>query len=130
MDQTKRGKNIRVPAAALPELESLREKMSRVTSLGGVAVQQPRVKLGDGMVIGWALAMCNFLMNERFSVVDRYDFADKFFDQLEPHLADFADRTPDEIKAHIRMLAAASAELGGYNTADTLRAAKHEGSVS
>ena len=94
MVRIKKGKNVRLPEAALPELEALREKMGRVTHIGGMLVNPPPVKLGDGLVISWALAMTNYLMNPKFSVIDTDNFTDRFFEQLEPNLADLASCTP------------------------------------
>ena len=126
MARIKRGKNIRLPESVLPMLEELREKMRRTTHIGGMLIN-PIVKLGDGVVVGWALAMTNYLMNPRFSVIDREDFAEKFDKQLAPHLAELANCTDDERKTRIGLLVAAAAEVGGYNTSETLRAATPEG---
>ena len=118
----KSGRTVRLPESALAVLEELRDKMKRTTHIGGMLVN-PIVKLGDGVVLSWALAMTNYLMNPRFSVIDREEFADKFDKQLEPHLAELANCTPEERKARIGLLVAAASEGGGYNTSETLRAA-------
>ena len=126
MFRAKKGKHVRLPEAALPELESLREKMSRVTHIRGVMVS-PVVKLGDGAVISWALAMTNYLMNPKFSVIDTEDFSERFMEKLDTVLADSENCTKDERLTRIRMAVAASSAVGGYNTDDTLRAAATEG---
>ena len=60
MSRKQKGKNIRVPEQVIPLLEALREKMKRTTTVGGMMVN-PAVNLGDGLVVGWALALADFL---------------------------------------------------------------------
>ena len=62
MTRIKKGKNIRIPEAVIPMLEDLRDKMKRTTHVGGMVIN-PILKLGDGVVVGWALAMTNYIMN-------------------------------------------------------------------
>ena len=126
MARIKRGKNIRVPEAALHLVEALREKLGRVSHIQGVRVD-PIVKLGDGAVIAWALAMTNHLMNPKFSVIDIEDFSERFMEKLDAVLADSENCTKDELVARIRMAVAASSAVGGYNTDDALRGSTPEG---
>ena len=76
----------------------------------------PVVKLGDGAVISWALAMTNYLMNPKFSVIDTEDFSERFMEKLDTVLADSENCTKDERLTRIRMAVAASSAVGGYNT--------------
>ena len=126
MTRIKKGKNIRLPESALPMLEELRDKMKRTTHIGGMIIN-PIVKLGDGVVVGWALAMTNFVMNPRFSVIDRDDFADKLFAQLDPYMT---EATSDEKKARINLCVAAASQVSGYAAGDPLRGTTPEGRVS
>ena len=126
MAATKRGKNVRIPHEALAIMERLKEKLTRVTHIGGHAVP-PAVKVGDGAVILWSLAMCDFIMNPKFSVVDTEDFAEQFMEKVDAVLADSENCTKDEMLARIRMAVAASSAVGGYNADDTLRAASPGG---
>ena len=97
-----------------------------MSHIQGVRVK-PIVKLGDGAVIAWALAMTNHLMNPKFSVIDTEDFSERFMEKLDAVLADSENCTKDELLTRIRMAVAASSAVGGYNTDDTLRAATPEG---
>ena len=126
MTRIQKGKNIRLPESALPMLEELRDKMKRTTHIGGMLIN-PIVKLGDGVVVGWALAMTNFLMDPKFSVINREDFADKFDKVLAPHLADLASCTDDERLARLKLLVATTSVFSGYSADDPLRAATPEG---
>ena len=119
-------KHIRLPGSALPMLEHLRELMKRTTSINGLVVN-PIIKLGDGAVLSFALAMTNYCMNERFSVIDRADFADKLFVHLEPHMA---DGTVDEKRARMDLSIAAASQVSGYDAEGPLRATTPEGGVS
>lgn len=84
----------------------------------------PLVKLGDGVVLGWALAMTNYVMNPRFSVIDREDFADKLLTQLDPYMT---GSTHDEKLARINLCVAAASQVSGYSADDPLRATASEG---
>ena len=106
-------------------LEELREKMGRTSHIGGMVVN-PALKLGDGLVISWALAMTNHLMNPDFSVINRHEFAAKFDALLAPMLAGLAECSDDERRAQIGLLVAAASELGGYGADEPLRAAQME----
>lgn len=123
----RKGKAVRLHETSLPMLEALREKMGRTTHVNGMLVN-PEIKLGDGLVIGWALALANYLMNPAFSVINRTDFAEKLDAQLA--LADLENCTPDQRRARIGLLIAKASESSGYNTSETLRAAKPEGNVT
>ena len=127
MTRIQKGKNIRLPESALPMLEDLRDKMKRTTHVGGMIIN-PILKLGDGVVVSWALAMTNFLMNPKFSVIDREDFADKFDKVLAPHLAELSTCTDDERLARINLCVAAASQFSGYDAEGPLRAAPSEGS--
>ena len=120
MSRKQKGKNIRVPEQVIPLMEELREKMKRTTTVGGMMVN-PAVNLGDGLVVGWALALANFLMNPAFSVINRATFAEKLDAQLA--LVDLENCTQDQRRARIGLIIAASSESAGYNTSETLRAA-------
>ena len=124
MTRIKKGKNIRLPESALPMLEDLRDKMKRTTHIGGMLIN-PIVKLGDGVVIAWALAMTNFIMNPKFSVIERDDFADKLFAHLDPYMT---EATADEKRARINLCVAAASQFSGYDAGDPLRASAPEGS--
>ena len=62
-------KHIRLPGSAAPLLEELREKMKRTTTVGGMIVN-PAVKLTDGLVLSWALAISK-LSDESEVLTDR-----------------------------------------------------------
>ena len=126
MTRIKKGKNIRIPEAVIPMLEDLRDKMKRTTHVGGMVIN-PILKLGDGVVVGWALAMTNYIMNPRFSVIDREDFADKLLVQLDPYMT---GSTHDEKLARINLCVAAASQVSGYNADEPLRATTPEGGVS
>ena len=110
-------------------LEELREKMKRTTSIGGMLVN-PVVKLTDGLVLSWALAMSTHLMDPRFSVIDREEFTEKFFKALAPHLATMADCTEDEQQARISLCVVAASQVGGYNTSEALKSEEPQGRIS
>ena len=122
-------KHIRLPASSVPILEEVREKMGRKTHIAGMAIN-PAIKLGDGLVISWALAMANHLMNPKFSVINREDFAAKFEAALGPMLPSLLLLTDDERREAIALLVAAASKLGGYNEAEGLRATPPEGGGS
>ena len=117
MGRIKKGKNVRLPEDALPILEELREKMGSMTHVGGMVVNPP-IKLGDGVVIQWALAMTNHLVNPQFSVINRQEFADKFESALAPMLTSLALIDDDERRTAIALLVSAASELGGYNRSE------------
>ena len=119
-------KHIRLPGSAAPLLEELREKMKRTTTVGGMIVN-PAVKLTDGLVLSWALAISNYLMNPKFSLIDREEFTEKFFKVLAPHLATMADCTEDEQQARISLCVVAASQVGGYNTSEALTSEPPEG---
>ena len=120
MSRKQKGKNIRVPEQVIPLLAALRAKMKRTTTVGGMMVN-PAVNLGDGLVVGWSLALADYLMNPNFAVIHRHDFAAKLDVQLA--LVDLENCSPDQRRARIGLLVAAASESAGYNTSETLRAA-------
>ena len=125
----KKGKNVRLPESALPILEELRAKMRKTTHIRGVAVN-PDIKLGDGAVCEWALTMSNYLMNPRFSVIDREDFAVLLDKHLGPLLETLAGCTDDERRNRLKLCISAASELGPYDATEPLRAAKPDGGVT
>ena len=104
-------------------LNDLRAKMERTTHVGGMLLN-PAVKLTDGLVIGWGLALANFVMNPKFSVIDQEDFADKLFGHLEPYMT---EATGDEKRARINLCVAAASQVSGYDAEGPLRASSPEG---
>ena len=77
--------------------KSCAPRCEKLPTSGGYAVN-PDIKLGDGAVCEWALAMSNYLMNPRFSVIDREDFAvllDKHLGPLLETLSGLVRTTSD-----------------------------------
>ena len=118
-------KHIRLPGSVLPMLEALRDKLKRTTHIGGMIIN-PLVKLGHGVVLGWALAMTNYVMNPAFSIIDRNDFAEKLLVQIDPYMTG----STDEKLARINLCVAAASQVSGYNADEPLRATTPEGGVS
>ena len=123
------GKSVRIPQGAFAALESLRGKMARATHIGGLRLA-PFGRLSDGAVIGFGLALADYVMNPRLSVIDREDFAAKFDKELAPYLAGLAHCTDDERLARIKLCVAAASQVSGYDADEPLRATPPEGSVS
>ena len=115
-------KHIRLPGSVLPMLHDMREKMRKTTHIGGLLLN-PAVKLTDGLVLGWALALANYVMNPAFSIIDRNDFAEKLLVQIDPYMTG----STDEKLARINLCVAASSQLSGYDAEGPLRATTPEG---
>ena len=87
----------------------------------------PFGRLSDGTVIGFGLALAEYVMNPRLSVIDREDFAAKFDKVLTPYLDGLAHCTDDVRLARINLCVAAASQVSGYDADEPLRAATPEG---
>ena len=114
---------------AIPMIRDLRESMEEATNVGGVQIRHV-ARLSDATVVGWALALANAVMNPRLLIIDR----EKFLKQLEGNLAKRLDAyeaaEPEQRRAMLELLVAASTDVSPYDTTAPLRATPPEGGVS
>ena len=90
----------------------------------------PVVKLNDGIVISWALALANMVMNPKCALIDREVFLETLDRELVNHFAALNVANQEERRAMLEMLAAACSEFSAFDTSAPLRAQKPEGRPS
>ena len=128
MRRIKTGKTVRIPESALPMLKELRAKMEKTSHIGGLKLNA-EVRLTDGVVLGWGLALANLTMNPEFSLVNRKALVKQINQAVIEHLAELGDCDDDTRRAKIEMLIAGASEFSGYDTTAPLRATKTEGGL-
>ena len=102
-------------------LRDLRAAMERTTTVAGLRIN-PVVKLSDGLVIAWGLALANMTMNPKCALIDRTKFLENLDRELVQRLAEFGDCTDDERRARLEMLVAGASEFSAYDPSSPLRA--------
>ena len=127
MRRIKTGKTVRIPESAIPMLKELRAKMEQTSHIGGLKLN-PEVRLSDGVVISWGLALACLTMNPELSLIDRKALVKLINHEVIEHLAELGDCDDYTRCAKIEMLIAGASEFSGYDTSAPLRAAKTEGS--
>ena len=110
-------------------LKDLRAKMERTSHIGGLKLN-PEVRLSDGVVISWGLALANLTMNPALSLIDRKALVQQINHEVVQHLAEFEGCDDDTRRAKIEMLIAGASEFSGYDTSAPLRAVPPEGSAA
>ena len=107
-------------------LKELREKMEKTISVCGVPVKDV-TRPSDSTVLAWALALACAVANPRLLVIDR----EAFFKRLEKRLAErleaYEAAHPDQKRAILELVVAASADVAPYDATAPLRAAPPEG---
>ena len=120
------GKTVRLPPSAEPMLKELRSKMQEAISVCGVPVKgAPRPS--DGVVLAWSLALACTVSNPRLLVVDREVFLKRLEKTLAERLEAYEAATPEQKRAQLELLVAASADVSPYDTTAPLRAVPPEG---
>ena len=127
MRRIKTGKTVRIPESALPMLKDLRAKMEQTSHIGGLKLNT-EVRLTDGVVIAWGLALANLTMNPALSLIDRKALVEQI-NQGDSALAEL-ESDDDTRRAKIEMLIAGASEFSGYDTSAPLRAVPPEGRIS
>ena len=125
MRRIKTGKTVRIPESALPMLKDLRAKMEQTSHIGGLKLNT-EVRLTDGVVIAWGLALANLTMNPALSLIDRKALVEQINHEVIQHLAEL-ESDDDTRRAKIEMLIAGASEFSGYDTSAPLRAVPPEG---
>ena len=129
MRRIKTGKTVRIPESALPMLKDLRAKMEQTSHIGGLKLNT-EVRLTDGVVIAWGLALANLTMNPALSLIDRKALVEQINHEVIQHLAELESDDDDTRRAKIEMLIAGASEFSGYDTSAPLRAVPPEGMTS
>ena len=104
-------------------LRDLRAAMERTTTVAGLRIN-PVVKLSDGLVIAWGLALANMTMNPKCALIDRTKFLENLDRELVQRLAELGDCTDDERRARLEMLVAGASKFSAYDPSSPLRAGK------
>ena len=125
MRRIKTGKTVRIPESALPMLKDLRAKMEQTSHIGGLKLNT-EVRLTDGVVIAFGLALANLTMNPALSLIDRKALVEQI-NLVIQHRAELEGCDDDTRHAKIEMLIAGASEFSGYDTSAPLRAATPEG---
>ena len=121
------GKTVRLTPSAAPMLAELRTKMEKTISVCGVPVKgAPRPS--DAVVLGWALALACTVSNPRLIVADREKLLKNLDKHVTERLAALDAATPEQRRAMLELLVAASADVSPYDTTAPLRAVPPEGS--
>ena len=126
MPRIKTGKTVRIPESALPMLKDLRTKMEQTTTVGGLKLNL-EVRLSDGIVIAWGLALANLTMNPNLSLIDRKALVQRINHEVVQHLAELGDCDDETRRAKIELFIAGASEFSGYDTSAPLRAVPPEG---
>ena len=129
MRRIKTGKTVRIPESAIPMLKELRAKMEQTSHIGGLKLNT-EVRLSDGVVIGWGLALACLTMNPELSLIDRKALVEQINHEVIQHLAELEGCDDDTRRAKIEMLIAGASEFSGFDTSAPLRAVPPEGRVS
>ena len=114
---------------AIQMVRDLRQKMESTASFAGMQLQHV-VKLSDGMVLSWALALANMVMNPRCALIDRTKFLENLDRELVKRFIELNEATDDERRAMLELLVAGSSEFSAFDTSAPLRASPPEGRVS
>ena len=94
--------------------------------VGGLRINRADVP-GDGMVVAFALAMTELLMNPKFALIDRKKFLTTLDREIVQRVPEFASRTPEERLAFLDLLMASCCEFSAYSPDSPLQAAATEG---
>ena len=127
MGKTRTGKNIRIPAIAISQIEVVRACMLNTSHMGGLQLNRADVP-SDGMVVAFSLTMTELLLNPKFALIDRPKFLATLDREIAQRVPEFASRTPAERLAFIDLLMASCCEFSAYSPDSPLLAAKTEGS--
>ena len=122
------GKTVRLPPSAAPMLKELRAEMEKTTSICGVRVESV-TRLSDGVVLAWALALACTVSKPRLLVIDREVFLKRLEKTLAERLEAYEAATPEQKRAQLELLVAASADVSPYDTTAPLRAVPPEGEI-
>ena len=79
-------------------------------------------RLSDGVVLAWALALACTISKPRLLVIDREVFLNRLEKTLAERLEAYEAATPEQKRAQLELLVAASADVPPYDTTAPLRA--------
>ena len=122
------GKTVRLPPSAEPMVKDLRAAMEAVSHIGGMKLN-PEVRLSDGVVCAWGLALALVAMNPRNAIIDRKEMQEKLFEAVVKHIPEFVKRSEEEQRALFDLLFAGHCEFSAYNPDSPIKAAQSEGSA-
>ena len=88
--------------------------MLNASHIGGLQINRADVP-SDGMVVAFALAMTELLMNPKFALIDREKFLGTLDREIAQRVPEFASRTPEDRMAFIDLLMASCCEFSAYN---------------
>ena len=128
MAKTRTGKNIRIPDIAVIKIQVVRAQMLDTAHVGGLRLNRADVP-SDGMVVAFALTMCELLLNPKFALIDRKKFLDTLDREVARRVPEFASRTPEDRLAFIDLLMTSCCEFSAYNPDSLLRAPTPEGGL-
>ena len=100
--------------------------MANTSHIGGLRLNHI-VKLGDGVVISWALALANMAMNPKCSLIEREAFLENLDRELVKRFAELKEASPDERHAMLELLVAGNSEFSAYDPSAPLRATQPAG---
>ena len=125
MAKTRTGKNIRIPDIAVIKIQVVRAQMLDTAHVGGLRLNRADVP-SDGMVVAFALTMCELLLNPKFALIDRKKFLDTLDREVARRVPEFASRTPEDRLVFIDLLMTSCCEFSA-NPDSLLRAPTPEG---